>query len=187
MDGVLRSDVKVDVSTRRVRCYDLLLRILGLALTMVAAIVAGVNKETETIPVTLVDGMPPLRVPVTAKWQQMSSTVYFVTSNAIACAYSAISLVLLLATRNRKNNVALALLMLDLIMVALLFSANGAAAGIGIIALNGNSHVQWHKVCNVFPNYCRRGAASIVMSMLGSVVFLWLVVLAALDLHRKSR
>ncbi|KAM7495912.1 hypothetical protein LguiA_020326 [Lonicera macranthoides] len=167
-----------------IRSCDLVLRILGLGLTLVAAVVAGVDKETQTISVTLVDTLPPLRIPLTAKWNDLSSSVYFVVANAIACAYSVASLVLFMLKGGGKK--ALGLLISDLIMVALLFSANGAMAAIGLIGLNGNSHVQWHKVCNVFETYCHRAAASFAMSMLGSFIFLWLVVLATLDLHKRS-
>lgn len=58
-----------------IRSCDLVLRILGLGLTLVAAVVAGVDKETQTISVTLVDTLPPLRIPITAKWNDLSSSV----------------------------------------------------------------------------------------------------------------
>ncbi|MFS7901762.1 putative casparian strip membrane protein [Helianthus anomalus] len=76
--------------------------------------------------------------------------------------------------------------MSDLIMMALLFSANGAATAVGMIGLNGNSHAQWHKVCYIFTRYCHQGAASVSMSFLGSFAFLWLVIFAILNLHKKS-
>lgn len=111
---------------------------------------------------------------------------YLVVANAIACTYAAASLLLCFVTwHSKRYTTTLPLLISDLIMVALLFSANGAAMGVGLIALYGNSHTHWHKICYLFHRYCIYGAASIVISMLGSLVFLCLVVLAALKLHRK--
>ncbi|KAK2990575.1 hypothetical protein RJ640_019855 [Escallonia rubra] len=194
--GLMGSDVKAEqqakltgVRASNVSYYsDMVLRCLGLAFTLVAAVVAGLDKETKIIPITVVDSMPPLHVSVTAKWHYMSATVYFVVANAIACSYAAGSLAFSTVSGGAgKNGSTLALLISDLIMVALLFSANGAASAVGVIALTGNSHVQWHKVCHVFKKYCHHGAASIVMSMLGSGAFLWLVVFATLSLHKKSR
>ncbi|KAK3004155.1 hypothetical protein RJ639_019051 [Escallonia herrerae] len=195
MAGLMGSDVKAEEQARpagvrasHVSYYnDMVLRGLGLAFTLVAAVVAGLDEETKIIPITVVDSMPPLHVAVTAKWHYMSATLYFVVANAIACSYAAGSLVLSTVSGAGKNGTTLALLISDLIMVALLFSANGAASAVGVIALTGNSHVQWHKVCHVFKKYCHHGAASIVMSMLGSGAFLWLVVFATLSLHKKSR
>ncbi|KAF8401541.1 hypothetical protein HHK36_012483 [Tetracentron sinense] len=179
------SDLKV-ANPKTVRSSDFLLRLLALALTLAPAIVLGVAKETETVAITLVPTLPPLNVPVTAKWQYMSAFVYFVVTNSIACAYATLSLVLSIANRGGKSGLALMLIILDLVMVALLFSGNGAAAAIGVVGYKGNSHAQWNKVCNVFGIYCRHIAASIVLSLLGALVFFLLVVLSALSLHKKS-
>ncbi|KAF8401539.1 hypothetical protein HHK36_012481 [Tetracentron sinense] len=179
------NDVTV-ANPKTVRSSDFLLRLLALALTLVAAIVLGVAKETQTVALTVVPTLPPLNVPVTAKWQYMSAFVYFVVTNAIACAYATLSLVLSIANRGGKSGLALMLIILDLVMVALLFSGNGAAAAVGVLGYRGNSHVRWNKVCNIFGVYCRHIAASIVLSLLGSLVFFLLVVLSALNLHKKS-
>ena len=110
--------------------------------------------------------------------------------NAIACSYAAASLVITLMARSngRKNDVTLlGLTALDLVMMALLFSANGAACAVGVIAQKGNSHVQWMKVCNVFDAYCRHVTAALVLSLFGSTVFLLLVLLSVLKLHYRTR
>lgn len=110
--------------------------------------------------------------------------------NAIACSYAAASLVITLMGRSsgRKNNdvTLLGLTALDLVMMALLFSANGAACAVGVIAQKGNSHVQWMKVCNVFDAYCRHVTAALVLSLFGSTVFLLLVLLSVLKLHYRT-
>ncbi|KAF4356064.1 hypothetical protein G4B88_015344 [Cannabis sativa] len=72
-----------------------------------------------------------------------------------------------------------------MMMVGLLFSSNGAAAAVGLIGLQGNSHVQWKKVCNVFDKFCHQGAAAVVLSFLGASAFLLLAMLTIKRLHRK--
>jgi len=97
---------------------------------------------------------------------------------------------MLLTFLNRgKSKVFLGTLItiLDALMVALLFSGNGAATAIGVLGYQGNSHVRWKKVCNVFDKYCHQVAASIILSQLGSLAFLLLVVLLPiLRSHRRS-
>lgn len=110
---------------------------------------------------------------------------FFVVANAIACAYAAISLILTLANRNGKKGIATLIILFDLIMVALLFSAIGAAGAIGLMGFKGNSHVQWKKVCNVFDKFCDQGAASIGLSGAAAGAFFVLVVLAIFNLHKK--
>ncbi|XP_059310763.1 CASP-like protein 1E1 [Lycium ferocissimum] len=109
---------------------------------------------------------------------------YFVIVNAVACAFAATSTAfqaLMGGSRGRNWTGSVLVVALDLTMVALLFSANGASAAVGLIALNGNPHTQWHKVC-----YCIQGGAALAMSMLGSFFFLCLVLLLTLNLHRST-
>ncbi|KAF8042303.1 hypothetical protein BT93_A0814 [Corymbia citriodora subsp. variegata] len=167
-------------SRRKATC-GLVLRLLAMALTLAAAVILGVDKQTKTVPVQVAAGLPPLNVPVTAKWRYLSAFVYFVVANAIACSYAALSLLLLLANKAGKSRaLASAVAIMDIIMVALLFSSGGAATAVGVIGRQGNSHVQWGKVCNVFDKFCDRVAISIGLSLLGSINFVIMGGLAAL-------
>jgi hypothetical protein len=51
------------------------LRVFVLAATLVSAVVMGVDRQTRTIQITLADTLPPLQVPVTAKWSFSSAFV----------------------------------------------------------------------------------------------------------------
>lgn len=107
-------------------------------------------------------------------------------ANAIACSYGALSLILILAKRGQKKGLlTLTTIILDLAMVALLASGNGAATAIGVIGYQGNSNVHWNKVCDMFGRFCHQVLVAVVVSLLGSLSFLFLVMLAALDLHKK--
>ncbi|TKY61827.1 CASP protein 1E1 [Spatholobus suberectus] len=182
VDGV-HTDVKVVERPTRERPYDVLLRFLGLSLTLVATIIVGADNETKVI------SYAEMQFKATAKWKYMSAIVFFLVSNAIACSYAAVSLVFTAMARSSgKNDAALLVLTaLDLVMMALLFSANGAASAVGVIAQKGNSHVQWMKVCDVFDAYCRHVTAALVLSLIGSTVFLLLVLHSVLKLHYRSR
>ncbi|GFY85235.1 hypothetical protein Acr_03g0020090 [Actinidia rufa] len=73
-------------------------------------------------------------------------------------------------------------------MVALLFSGEGAAAAVGIIGYKGNSHVRWNKVCNVFRGVLPPDRPPPSFSLSSALVaFFLLVVLAALNLHKKCK
>ncbi|XP_060197811.1 CASP-like protein 1E1 [Lycium barbarum] len=184
MNGGAGKDVGV-ANKQSMRWTDFGLRFLAFVLTLVAAIVLGVSKQTELVPVQLVPTLPPINVPAFAKWHHMSAFVYFVVVNAIACAYAAMSLVLSMANRAKMNGLSLTIILLDLITVALLYSGVGAAAAVGLIGYKGNSHVRWNKVCNVFGKFCGQVAAAIGISLVGSILFLLLVLFAMLNLHKK--
>lgn len=108
-------------------------------------------------------------------------------ANAIACSYALASLLLSLADMCGKKGLSLLIIILDLAAVALLFSGNGAATAVGVLGYHGNSHVQWNKVCDVFGKFCNQVAGAIVVSLLGSLAFFFLVVFAALNLRRESK
>lgn len=164
---------------------SLVLRLCALVLTLTAAIVLVADKQTTVVPVKISDSLPPLDVPVTAKWQYMSAYVYFVVANVVAFAYATLSFIIALANGHKSKWLVTLVTLLDAIMVALLFSGNGAAWAIGVLAEKGNSHVLWNKVCHVFDKFCNQAAAACLISLLGSVFFLSLVMLPALRLHRR--
>ncbi|GJY41394.1 CASP-like protein 1E2 [Tanacetum coccineum] len=174
---------EVEVTNRRssFNGKDLTVRFLALTLTLIAAVLLGVDKETTIVAITLVPSLPPVDLPVTAKWIHM----YFVIANAIACAYAATSLIVILATSSKYKLASLIITILDLAMVALLFSAVGAASSIGVIGYKGNSHVHWDKVCNVFDKFCHQVAIAVFLSFAGSITYLLLIVISALKLHKK--
>ncbi|XP_022138619.1 CASP-like protein 1E2 [Momordica charantia] len=188
MDGQMKPPGFHGAESRRTmapapaRFYDLILRLVALLLTLAAAVVIGADKQTKTVPLQLAAALPPLYVPVTARWHYLSALVYFVVANAIGCSYAALSLLLSAVNKGRSRSLRSAIIVMDILTVALLFSGVGAAAAVGVIGRNGNSHLKWNKICNVFGRFCGQGAASLLLSLLGATSFLSLVVLAALRL-----
>ncbi|XP_008458485.2 CASP-like protein 1E1 isoform X1 [Cucumis melo] len=174
-----------ETTTRTGRFCDLIVRFVAMILTLAAAVVIGVDKQTKTVPLQLAASLPPLHVPVTARWHYLSSFVYFVVANAIACSYAAFSLVLSLLNKGKcRGFIRSAIIVMDILTVALLFSGFGAAAAVGAIGWRGNSHLNWNKMCNVFGRFCGQGAASLLLSLLGAMAFLSLSLLSAFRLQR---
>ena len=66
---------KGHAKAKQFRVCDLVLRVLGFALTLGAAIVLGVDKQTKVVAVKFVDTLPALNIPVTAKWHYLSAFV----------------------------------------------------------------------------------------------------------------
>ncbi|XP_008438806.2 CASP-like protein 1E1 [Cucumis melo] len=167
---------------------EVILRVLGFLLSLVAAIVVGVDKETKVVPVTISSNLPPFPIVVVAKWRYLSAFVYFFATNVIASLYGLLSLMLTLSNKNGSNNVlTLLVIVLDTVSVALLSSGAGAAMAIGVIAYEGNSHVRWNKVCDTFGKFCKQVAASALLSLAGAIVFLLLVILALVGLLKRPK
>ncbi|ESW26224.1 hypothetical protein PHAVU_003G101200 [Phaseolus vulgaris] len=185
VEGVERKEMGKAVGVGVSAC-DMVMRVLAFMLTLVAAIVISADKQTKVVPIQLSDSLPPFYLPLTAKWHQMSAVLYFLVTNAIACTYAALSLVLALVNRGKSKGLWTVITVLDAFMVALLFSGNGAAAAVGVLGYKGNSHVNWKRVCNVFEKFCDQMAASIGVSLIGSLAFLLLVIIPVLRLHPRT-
>ncbi|KAI3985291.1 hypothetical protein MKX01_033605 [Papaver californicum] len=97
--------------------------------------------------------------------------LFFMAVNIAACVYSAVCLILAIGNRFGSKGLDLGVIILDLIILSLLFAANGAASAVG--------------VCNVFDSYCHHVAASINLSLVAALMFLLLLALAASKLHKK--
>lgn len=71
---------------RKVRYADLIIRLMALVLSLTAAIILGLDKQTKVVPITLVSTLPPINVPVTAKYHYLSAFTYVILfSPVISC------------------------------------------------------------------------------------------------------
>ena len=61
--------------SRKVSICDLILRVLALLLTLAAAIVLGLDKQTKIVPIQIIPTLPPINVAAQAKWQHLSAFV----------------------------------------------------------------------------------------------------------------
>uniref|UniRef100_A0A7N0T432 CASP-like protein n=1 Tax=Kalanchoe fedtschenkoi TaxID=63787 RepID=A0A7N0T432_KALFE len=184
--GTGTMEAAISKGQRRVHHGEVVLRLMGFVLTIMGAILVGFDRQTRTWLLEAGANLPPLELQITAKYQYMSTMVFFVIANAIVCTYAAVSLAFyLMASRDGKCSLSHVLIVTDALIMGFLLSADGAAAAVGIIGRDGNSHLQWHRVCYMFNKFCNQGAAAVVLSTLGSVCLLLLVALSASNLHKK--
>nr|CAB3477163.1 unnamed protein product [Digitaria exilis] len=94
----------------------------------------------------------------------------------MVCLFSAAAL----ASCRRRGAVVLVMVG-DLLALALLFSAVGAAAEFGILGERGNSHV-----CNVYGAFCERAMAAVIVSLLAAFANLVMLMLTILTIHKNS-
>lgn len=157
------------------------LRLLAMLLTLAAAVTLELDKQTKMVTVSV--GTVELSTPLTAKSAYLSAFKYFVLANSIAAGFAAIFLILSLASKGKK--VAGIAAALDIIIVALLYSAIGAAGAVGLLGFQGNDHLHWKKVCNVFDNFCHVGLVALGLSLLGSIAYLLIIFHSISLLHRR--
>ncbi|KAJ8497994.1 hypothetical protein OPV22_008546 [Ensete ventricosum] len=164
-----------------------ILRVLAVVFTLISTVVMGAAKEIVTLLIR-----DPLTNETTTLMATVKSTysagyVYFVIVNAVVLFWSVIALVISMVKRGGSGGTLFALAVADLVMLVLLFSGNGAATAISVVAENGQENLAgWDRICDAASKFCTRVNAAIAVSMLASVAYLLLVLLGMIALRRRS-
>ncbi|KAG0470479.1 hypothetical protein HPP92_016586 [Vanilla planifolia] len=163
----------------------LALRSLLFGTTAAAAAAMVTSKQAKSLHLSITS--PP--VVIQAKFTHSPAFVYFVAATLVACVYSLVTaagsaISLLKSQRSTKTLFVFALL--DAVMLGVAASALGAGASIGYVGEKGNSHAGWSPICGVFGEFCKHVGASLVLSMLSSIIVVFLVVISIHGLYRRS-
>ncbi|KAJ4823075.1 hypothetical protein Tsubulata_009601 [Turnera subulata] len=161
-----------------------ILRVLLFAAAVTSILVGLTSKQTALVPVP---GLP-IRVPVEAKFSDQPAFIYLVAAMFVAALYSipsAVASFTVISKPELATKFLLHFAVLDLLLLGILATAVGAAGGVGYIALKGNNHAGWGKLCNMFEKHCRRLSSSVALSLVASVVLLILVMLSVFSLRRR--
>ncbi|XP_072996715.1 CASP-like protein 1E1 [Typha latifolia] len=164
-----------------------ILRVTVIVLTFISAMVVGAARETVTLVITDPDSGTSETASGSVKSTHFAAFMYFVVANALAFFHSILSLAITIAKkRGCMAKLELPLSIADIVMLILLFSSNGAAAAIAIMAQVGQSQLGWDDICNIVDNFCNRIKASVVLSMLASSAYALIVIFAVIGLHKRS-
>ncbi|XP_014507677.1 CASP-like protein 1D1 [Vigna radiata var. radiata] len=157
--------------------FDVILRFLLFAASLVSVVVIVTGNETKYIP-----------LPRPAKFRYSPAFVYFVAALSVAGLYSIITtLASLYAIKNPalKAKLLLYFILWDALILGIIASATGTAGGVAYVGLKGNKHVNWNKICNVYDKFCRHVGASVAVALFGSIVTVLLIWISAYSLHSR--
>ncbi|CAK9167432.1 unnamed protein product [Ilex paraguariensis] len=159
-----------------------MLRLLAFSATASAALVMALNKQTKTFVVATI-GNTPLKATLTAKFQHTPAFVFFVIVNGMASLHSL--LMLAVDFIGPKYDIIglrfLVIAILDMLNVALLSGGASAAAFMGQLGKNGNSHARWNKICDKFDTFCDHGGGAMIASFIGLAL---LMIITAISINK---
>ncbi|XP_077251676.1 CASP-like protein 1F1 [Tasmannia lanceolata] len=123
---------------------------------------------------------------VDAKFSYTPAFSFFVGGNAIACAYSLLSLpfIFILNSQGSDPGSYFFVFLLDLIMVVLVMASASSATAIGYVGRYGNSHTGWMAICDQFGMFCDKVMGALVCSFGAIILFFLLTILSA---HRQRQ
>ncbi|KAJ0721099.1 putative casparian strip membrane protein [Helianthus annuus] len=176
------SKVPVPVGANRgISIIDLILRLVGIAGTLGAAIAMGTNEQTLPFFTRFVQ--------FSAEYDDFRSFRLFVVVNAILAAYFVLTIPLSIVhiMRSAARGSRILLIILDTIMLALLTAGASAAASIVYLAHNGNSSTNWLPVCQQYGDFCQMASGSLIGSFGGIVMLILTILLGAIALSRQAR
>ncbi|XP_027332553.1 CASP-like protein 1D2 [Abrus precatorius] len=157
--------------------FDVILRFLLFAASLVAVVVMVTGNQTEGFP-----------VPRPAKFRYSPAFVYFVAAFSVSGLYGIITTlasIFVIKTPALKIKFLLHFLLWDVLILGIIASATGTAAGVAYVGLKGNNHVGWHKICNVYDKFCKHIAGSLAVGLFGSIVTVLLIWLSAYSIHSR--
>ncbi|XP_020215484.1 CASP-like protein 1B1 [Cajanus cajan] len=164
------------------------LRVISFLATASATLLMALNKQTKNLVVATI-GTTPVTIPLTAKFNHTPAFIFFVIVNGIASVYSLMVIAVdILGPQYDYKGLRLGLIaILDVMIMALAATGDGAATFMAELGRNGNSHARWEKICDKFEAYCNRGGGALVASFIGIILLLVVTVMSITKLLKLNR
>ncbi|KAG6496504.1 casparian strip membrane protein 1-like [Zingiber officinale] len=158
---------------------DFVLRLCGIAATLVAAVTMGTTNETLPFFTQLFQ--------FRANFTDLPALLFFVIANGIAAGYLVLSIPFSIAgiVRPQATCPRLLLFIFDLVMVAFTSAAASSAAAIVYLAHNGSSEANWVAICLQFDGFCQRISGAVVAAFIAVVFFMALLLISGLLLRKR--
>ncbi|GFP90494.1 CASP-like protein 1b2 [Phtheirospermum japonicum] len=137
-------------------------------------LIMALNKQTKTITVATIETVP-IKATIVAKFQHTSAFVFFVIANGNASLHNLLMLGFSFVGHkftSLKGLAPLAIPILDLINVTIVSGGASAAAFMGQLGRDGNSHARWNKICHKFNGFCDRGGGAMIASFFGLMMMI---------------
>ncbi|KAK4271027.1 hypothetical protein QN277_019782 [Acacia crassicarpa] len=169
----------VRVLDRRVRTAELVLRCVIVALGILAAVLVATDTQVKQI----------FTIRKKAKFTDMKVLVFVVVANGIAAAYSLIQglhCAVSMATGTVLFNKPLAWLIFlaDQVMAYVTVSAVAAALQSAVFAKEGQTELQWMKICSMYGRFCNQVGEGIASALVASLSMVVLSCISAFTLFR---
>ncbi|XP_059667440.1 CASP-like protein 1B1 isoform X2 [Cornus florida] len=163
------------------------LRLVAFSATVSATVVMALNKETKTLVVATV-GSTPIKATLTAKFQHTPAFVFFVIANGLASLHNLMMLVVHFIGHKLdfKGLRFVTIIILDMMIVGLVSGGASAAAFMGEVGRNGNSHARWNKICDKFDTFCNHGSGALIASFIGLLLLMIISMMSIIKLHNQN-
>ncbi|CAK9175164.1 unnamed protein product [Ilex paraguariensis] len=150
------------------------LRILAIAFTLAAICIIVTSAQTVTI----------FGIDMRASYTYSSAFRFKVGADAVVCACSLLSLIVVCVMNRPKSNTQnyFYTLLHDMVMMVLAISGCAAATAIGYVGRYGQSQTGWIAICDRVGKFCDKVTLSVSLSYLAVFCLLMLTIMDAYKL-----
>ncbi|XP_054825111.1 CASP-like protein 1F2 [Prosopis cineraria] len=158
-----------------------ILRGLAVLFTAVSIAILVTNHQTVTV----------FMMEFQAHFYYSSAFKFLVAADAIVCASSVVTLILVVHLEKRKaipqrRHYCFLLFLHDSVMMALMMGGCAAGTAIGYVGQYGESHMGWGATCDSVPKFCRLNVVSLLFSYLAFFAYFGLSLLSPVNFLSSS-
>ncbi|KAK4763901.1 hypothetical protein SAY87_013339 [Trapa incisa] len=161
---------------------DLVMRAFAALGTLTSAVVMGTTDQT-------LQNVGQFFLFRRARYNDLPTFTFFLTTNAIVCCYLTLSLGLSISQviriiRSTVKITRIILVILDTVMLALFMAGASAATAIVYLAHKGNAKANWLPICQQYNSFCERISGSLVGSYFATIALVILITLSTIAISR---
>lgn len=163
---------------------NVVLRFLLFASAVVAVAVMGSSKQSKLVAIPF----PPFLAPLTAKFTDSSAFIYFVAALSVTGLYAIITTLLSIYALWKPTSSTKLLahfVIFDVLLLGAVAAATGSAGAVAYVGLKGYSKAGWMKSCDTYGSFCRHIAGSVAVSLFGSLLLVFLIILSLRSISKK--
>ncbi|EFJ09182.1 hypothetical protein SELMODRAFT_272089 [Selaginella moellendorffii] len=162
---------------------DLMLRFAAFVCCTVTMVVLITDKQTSAIQVP---GFNNLTITKTVSFDLAKAFVYLVSAAGIGAGYTLLVLVLSIISAERSKAIAWFIFVFDQLITYVLLAAAAASTEVAYMGAHAPPEASWLKVCSLFGRFCHQLGASLVTSLISTVLFAFSAAISAYYLFSNT-
>ncbi|KAK6132518.1 hypothetical protein DH2020_033727 [Rehmannia glutinosa] len=160
-----------DIGSPTMRTAETLLRILPMALCVVALVIMLKDSQTNEYG--------------SLSYSDLGAFRYLVHASGVCAGYSLLSAVVAAVPRPSTMSRAWAFFLLDQLLTYIILAAGAISTEVVYLAYKGDASITWSQTCGSFGGFCRKATASIAITFIVTLCYAGLSLISSYRLFSK--
>ncbi|KAK6154229.1 hypothetical protein DH2020_008477 [Rehmannia glutinosa] len=160
-----------DIGSPTMRTAETLLRVLPMALCVVALVIMLKDSQTNEYG--------------SLSYSDLGAFRYLVHASGVCAGYSLLSAVVAAVPRPSTMSRAWAFFLLDQLLTYIILAAGAISTEVVYLAYKGDASITWSQTCGSFGGFCRKATASIAITFIVTLCYAGLSLISSYRLFSK--